>query len=171
MRPLIAAELPFPSRFYRPEQLRQSAKFLVDATHPEWWGLGGEAEKEEEEERRRKKSMLETGADGWKARKEDERKEDKERIKKAFGESKVSLSDSVEGHMSIELKIGAATDRLRGPRGLPRPRRHPRLLFDTLLPLFPRVSPPCNLLDGTGPTDLAPYRADPLHSTHTSQHS
>lgn len=89
MRPLIAAELGFPGRFYVPEQLRQSSKYIVDSTHPTWWGLGGEAEKDEEDERRRRKTMLETGADGWKARKDDERKEGKERIKKAFGESKV----------------------------------------------------------------------------------
>lgn len=89
VRPLLVKELPYPAAFYQPEQLRQSAKFVVDATHPSWWGLGGEAEKEEEEERRRKRVMLETGTDGWKSRKDEERKEGKEKMKKTFGEGKV----------------------------------------------------------------------------------
>ncbi|KAL8278402.1 hypothetical protein RQP46_009092 [Phenoliferia psychrophenolica] len=108
VRPLIAGDLPFPTRFYRPEQLRQAAKYIVDATHPEWWGLGGEAEKEEEEERRRKKAMLETGAEGWKARKDDERKEGKERIKKAFGESKIA-SAAREVFLALESTLAASS--------------------------------------------------------------
>ncbi|KAM0752351.1 hypothetical protein T439DRAFT_324425 [Meredithblackwellia eburnea MCA 4105] len=92
VRPLIAESLPFPSKFYQPEQLRQSAKFVVDANHPGWWGMGGETEKDEEDERKRRKAMLDTGIEGFKERKEGERKEGKEKMKKAFGESKISVA-------------------------------------------------------------------------------
>lgn len=90
VRALLAPELPFPTAFYRPNALRAAAQHTVEAAHPDWWGLGGEAEREAEEERRRKKALLETGIEGVKERKEGERREGKERMKKTFGEGKVS---------------------------------------------------------------------------------
>ncbi|KAK4697531.1 sorting and assembly machinery component 37, partial [Phenoliferia sp. Uapishka_3] len=108
IRPLVASALPFPSKLYRPEQLRQSSKYIVDATHPDWWGLGGEAEKEEEEERRRRKAMLETGAEGWKERKDEERKEGKQRIKKAFGETKIAC-EAREVFLTFESALAASS--------------------------------------------------------------
>lgn len=89
VRALLAPELPFPTAFYRPNALRAAAQHTVEAAHPDWWGLGGEAEREAEEERRRKKALLETGIEGVKERKEGERREGKERMKKTFGEGKV----------------------------------------------------------------------------------
>lgn len=65
---------------------------MVESTQEGWWGLGGEAEKEAEDERRRKRVLLDTGSDAWKERKEEERKEGKETIKKAFGKGKVRCS-------------------------------------------------------------------------------
>ncbi|GAA5967963.1 hypothetical protein JCM11641_003682 [Rhodosporidiobolus odoratus] len=88
-RSLLVPSLPFPTSFYRPGQFRQAAHDLVDSTHPTWWGMGGEAEKEEELERRRKKALLETGIEGVKERKLEDRREGKERVKKTFGEGKI----------------------------------------------------------------------------------
>lgn len=90
VRALLAPELPFPTAFYRPNALRAAAQHTVEAAHPDWWGLGGEAEREAEEERRRKKALLETGIEGVRERREGERREGKERMKKTFGEGKVS---------------------------------------------------------------------------------
>ncbi|GAA6003124.1 hypothetical protein JCM10207_001760 [Rhodosporidiobolus poonsookiae] len=89
VRSLLLPSFPFPSNFYRPNQLRHAAHELVDATHPLWWGLGGEAEKEEELQRRRKRALLETGTEGVRERKEEERREVKERVRKTFGEGKI----------------------------------------------------------------------------------
>ncbi|GAA6047666.1 hypothetical protein JCM3770_001616 [Rhodotorula araucariae] len=89
VRALLAASLPFPSSFYRPNALRQAAHDTVDATHPDWWGLGGEADREQDDERRRKKALLETGIDGIRERKEQTRRDGKERVKKTFGEGKI----------------------------------------------------------------------------------
>lgn len=81
--------MPYPVRLWRPAQLRDNARELVEATHPDWWNLGGEAEKEEEAARRRKKALIETGVDGIRERKDEERKDSKERMRNAFGEGKV----------------------------------------------------------------------------------
>lgn len=89
IRTLLCASLPFPTNLYRPETLRASAKSIVEASHEEWWNLGGEAEKDEEDERRRKRVLLESGPDGMK-RKAEEKKEGKEKMKRAFGEGRVS---------------------------------------------------------------------------------
>lgn len=89
VRSLLAPALPFPTAFYRPNALRAHAQHTVEATHPEWWGLGGEADREAEEERKRKKALLETGIEGIKERKDGERRDGKERMKKTFGEGKV----------------------------------------------------------------------------------
>lgn len=79
----------YPIKFYRPAQLRESARELVEATHPTWWGMGGEAEKEEEAQRRRKKALLETGVEGLKEREKEERRDGKDRVRNTFGEGKV----------------------------------------------------------------------------------
>lgn len=96
VRSLLADALPFPTAYYRPNALRAHAQHTVEAAHPEWWGLGGEAEKEQEEERKRKKALLETGIEGIKERKDGERREGKERMRKTFGEGKVSPRDASE---------------------------------------------------------------------------
>lgn len=89
VRSLLVPHLPFPTSFYRPAQLRESAQELVTSLHPDWWGLGGETEKEEEMQKKRKKALLDTGVEGLKERREEARKEGKERMKKTFGEGKV----------------------------------------------------------------------------------
>lgn len=96
VRSLLADALPFPTAYYRPNALRAHAQHTVEAAHPEWWGLGGEAEKEQEEERKRKKALLETGIEGIKERKDGERREGKERMRKTFGEGKVRIGDASE---------------------------------------------------------------------------
>ncbi|SCV66980.1 BQ2448_5626 [Microbotryum intermedium] len=86
---LLAPSFAYPLRLIRPAQLRQTAHDLVDATQPTWWNLGGHAEKEEESERRAKKVLLASGTEGVRERKEEEEKDNKERIKNKFGESKI----------------------------------------------------------------------------------
>lgn len=138
VRALLAPELPFPTAFYRPNALRAAAQHTVDAAHPDWWGLGGEAEREAEEERRRKKALLETGIEGVKERKEGERREGKERMKKTFGEGKV------RAHMRLvctstgfgQLTLSTTSDHLGREAGLYRARIDTRRLLDSLLLLF-----------------------------------
>lgn len=89
VRSLLLPSLPFPTAFTRPTALRHAAHAIVEATHPNWWGLGGEADKEADDERRRKKALLETGIDGIKERNDLTRRDGKERVKKTFGEGKV----------------------------------------------------------------------------------
>ncbi|GAA6029444.1 hypothetical protein JCM8097_003682 [Rhodosporidiobolus ruineniae] len=107
-RNLLVPSLAFPTNFYRPGQLRQAAHELVDATHPTWWGLGGEAEREEEMERKRKKALLETGTDGIKERKAEDRKEGKERMKKTFGEGKI-VSAARDAFNALEATLAASS--------------------------------------------------------------
>ena len=90
MRSLLVPQLPFPTAFYRPAQIRDAAQGVVTSLHSEWWGLGGEAEREEEMQQKRKKALLDTGVEGLKERREEARKEGKERMRKTFGEGKVS---------------------------------------------------------------------------------
>lgn len=138
VRALLAPELPFPTAFYRPNALRAAAQHTVDAAHPDWWGLGGEAEREAEEERRRKKALLETGIEGVKERKEGERREGKERMKKTFGEGKVSARTRLVcmstgfGKLTLPTKL----DHLGREAGLYCARIDTRRLFDSLLLLF-----------------------------------
>ncbi|TNY21583.1 hypothetical protein DMC30DRAFT_415861, partial [Rhodotorula diobovata] len=89
VRSLLVPSLPFPTAFTRPNALRTAARDTVDATHPGWWGLGGEADAEADEERRRKKALLETGIEGIKERGDLARRDGKERVKKTFGEGKI----------------------------------------------------------------------------------
>ncbi|GAA5922604.1 hypothetical protein JCM3775_005790 [Rhodotorula graminis] len=89
VRSLLLPSFPFPTAFTRPTALRHAAHAVVDATHPDWWGLGGEADKEADDERRRKKALLETGIDGIKERNDLTRRDGKERVKKTFGEGKI----------------------------------------------------------------------------------
>lgn len=91
VRPLLALAIPFPSRLYRPEQMRRSAQHVVTAGHPLWWGMGGEAEAEDQNERNHRRALLEPGVEGLKERLEEQRRESKARMKKTFGEGKVSL--------------------------------------------------------------------------------
>ncbi|KWU44895.1 hypothetical protein RHOSPDRAFT_33433 [Rhodotorula sp. JG-1b] len=108
VRALLAPELPFPTAFYRPNALRAAAQHTVEAAHPDWWGLGGEAEREAEEERRRKKALLETGIEGVKERKEGERREGKERMKKTFGEGKI-ISAARQVFTALESTLAASS--------------------------------------------------------------
>ncbi|BGP13679.1 hypothetical protein JCM10213v2_001614 [Rhodosporidiobolus nylandii] len=108
VRALLVPSFPFPTNFYRPGQLRQAAHDLVDATHPLWWGLGGEAEKEEELQRRRKRALLETGIEGMKERKSEDRKEGKERVKKTFGEGKL-VAAAREVFTALESTLAASS--------------------------------------------------------------
>lgn len=82
----------YPTKMWRPAQLRESARELVEATHPTWWGMGGEAEAEEEAQRRRKRALLDTGIEGIKERKDEERRDSKDRVRKTFGEGKVGAN-------------------------------------------------------------------------------
>lgn len=85
VRALLAEPLPYPQKFYVPNQVRESAKNLVT---DEWWGLGGEIEKEEEDERRRKRNLLE----GKSLQVEAGAKEDgREKVRKTFGVNKISI--------------------------------------------------------------------------------
>ncbi|KAK4332996.1 Tom37 domain-containing protein [Rhodotorula toruloides] len=108
IRSLLIPSLPWPSAFYRPNALRASARTQVDALHPDWWGLGGEAEKEAEDERRRKKALLETGVEGIRERKEEERREGKERMKKTFGEGKI-VSAARQVFTALESTLAASS--------------------------------------------------------------
>ncbi|SCZ95834.1 BZ3500_MvSof-1268-A1-R1_Chr8-1g09828 [Microbotryum saponariae] len=99
---VLAPSFSYPLRLIRPAQLREQAHDLVDATQPTWWNLGGQAEKEEEKERRAKKVLLASGTEGVRERKEEQRKEGKERIKKKFGESKVR---KVHGIIAAAQKV------------------------------------------------------------------
>ncbi|BGP22658.1 hypothetical protein Rt10032_c08g3527 [Rhodotorula toruloides] len=108
IRSLLLPSLPWPSAFYRPNALRASARAQVDALHLEWWGLGGEAEKEAEDERRRKKALLETGVEGIRERKEEERREGKERMKKTFGEGKI-VSAARQVLTALESTLAASS--------------------------------------------------------------
>ncbi|GAA5861733.1 hypothetical protein JCM8547_000718 [Rhodosporidiobolus lusitaniae] len=107
-RSLLVPSLPFPTNFYRPGQLRQAAHDLIDATHPNWWGLGGEAEKEEEAERRRKRALLESGTEGIKERRDETRREGKERVKKTFGEGKI-VSAARAVFTALETTLAASS--------------------------------------------------------------
>ncbi|BGP05873.1 hypothetical protein JCM10049v2_001689 [Rhodotorula toruloides] len=108
IRSLLVPSLPWPTAFYRPNALRASARTQVDALHPDWWGLGGEAEKEAEDERRRKKALLETGVEGIRERKEEERREGKERMKKTFGEGKI-VSAARQVFTALESTLAASS--------------------------------------------------------------
>ncbi|BGP45862.1 hypothetical protein JCM10450v2_001697 [Rhodotorula kratochvilovae] len=108
VRALLAPSLPFPQAFYRPNALRQAAHDTVDATHPDWWGLGGEDEKEQEDERRRKKALLETGIDGIRERKEQTRRDGKERVKKTFGEGKI-IAAARELFTALETTLASSS--------------------------------------------------------------
>ncbi|GAA5822713.1 hypothetical protein JCM11251_004352 [Rhodosporidiobolus azoricus] len=107
-RSLLLPSLTFPYTFYRPGQLRQSAHDLVDATHPTWWGLGGEAEQEAEAEKRRKRALLETGTDGIRERKEEERREGKDRVRKTFGEGKI-VGAAREAFTALETTLASSS--------------------------------------------------------------
>ncbi|KAK4053097.1 hypothetical protein OIV83_001832 [Microbotryomycetes sp. JL201] len=107
-RQLLAKHLAYPVRFWRPEQLRESARQLVDATHTSWWGLGGETEKEEDAEKRRKKALLETGIEGVKDRRDEDRKDTRERMRKVFGESKI-VSAAREVFTALESTLAASS--------------------------------------------------------------
>ncbi|CEQ39877.1 SPOSA6832_01422 [Sporobolomyces salmonicolor] len=114
IRSLLLPHLPFPTSFYRPAQLRESARELVESLHSDWWGLGGEAEKEEELQKRRKKALLETGPEGIRERREEDRREGKERMKKTFGEGKVGtcfsswqLSDAADRRTAGQIVSAA----------------------------------------------------------------
>ncbi|GAA5911151.1 uncharacterized protein JCM6883_004288 [Sporobolomyces salmoneus] len=108
VRSLLVPHLPFPSAYYRPAQLRESAQELVTSLHPDWWGLGGEAEKEEEMQQKRKKALLDTGLEGLKERRDEARKEGKERMKKTFGEGKI-VAAAREVFMSLETTLAASS--------------------------------------------------------------
>ncbi|GAA5927717.1 hypothetical protein JCM1841_006018 [Sporobolomyces salmonicolor] len=108
IRSLLLPHLPFPTSFYRPAQLRESARELVESLHSDWWGLGGEAEKEEELQKRRKKALLETGPEGIRERREEDRREGKERMKKTFGEGKI-VSAAREVFTSLETTLAASS--------------------------------------------------------------
>ncbi|GAA5978346.1 hypothetical protein JCM10908_004323 [Rhodotorula pacifica] len=108
VRALLAPELPFPTAFFRPNALRAQAQLTVESAHPDWWGLGGEAEREAEEERKRKKALLETGIEGVKERKEGERREGKERMKKTFGEGKI-ISAARQVFTALESTLAASS--------------------------------------------------------------
>ncbi|GAA5831663.1 hypothetical protein JCM5353_000996 [Sporobolomyces roseus] len=108
VRSLLVPHLPFPTSFYRPAQLRESAQELVTSLHPDWWGLGGETEKEEEMQKKRKKALLDTGVEGLKERREEARKEGKERMKKTFGEGKI-VSAAREVFASLETTLASSS--------------------------------------------------------------
>ncbi|GAA6012510.1 hypothetical protein JCM11491_004356 [Sporobolomyces phaffii] len=108
VRSLLVPHLPFPTSFYRPAQLRESAQALVNSLHPNWWGLGGETEKEEEMQKKRKKALLDTGLEGLKERREEARKEDKERMKKTFGEGKI-VAAARKVFTSLETTLAASS--------------------------------------------------------------
>ena len=120
VRKLVAANLPFPANLYRPESLRQSAQNIIEATHPDWWTLGGEAEKDEEDERRRKRVLLETGPEGFKDRKIEEKKQEKEIIKKAFGSAQI-VSSATECFTRLESLLGKSTTPYFFDRSTPSP--------------------------------------------------
>ncbi|KAM0792494.1 hypothetical protein ACM66B_005166 [Microbotryomycetes sp. NB124-2] len=107
-RQLLAQHLGYPVKFWRPEQLRESARQLVEATHSSWWGLGGETEKEEDAEKRRKKALLETGIEGVKDRRDEDRKDSRERMRKVFGESKI-VSAAREVFNALESTLAASS--------------------------------------------------------------
>lgn len=141
VRALLAPELPFPTAFFRPNALRAAARETVDASHPDWWGLGGEAEREAEQERQRKKALLETGVEGVKERQEGERREGKERMKKTFGEGKVSPLAGTRGTCFRQRKAHARNapplaDHLGRATSLHRARVYPRRLVHAFLLLF-----------------------------------
>ncbi|GAA5878481.1 hypothetical protein JCM3774_006415 [Rhodotorula dairenensis] len=108
VRALLAPGLPFPTAFFRPNALRAAARETVEASHPDWWGLGGEAEREAEQERKRKKALLETGIEGVKERKEGERRDGKERMKKTFGEGKI-VSAARQVFTALESTLAASS--------------------------------------------------------------
>ncbi|GAA5932906.1 uncharacterized protein JCM15063_002239 [Sporobolomyces koalae] len=108
VRQLLIPHLPFPASFYRPAQLRESAQELVTSLHPDWWGLGGEAEKEEEMNKQRKRALLDTGVEGLKERREEARKEGKERMKKTFGEGKI-VSAARRVFVSLETTLASSS--------------------------------------------------------------
>ncbi|GAA5970330.1 hypothetical protein JCM3765_003046 [Sporobolomyces pararoseus] len=108
VRSLLVPHLPFPTSFYRPAQLRESAQEVVTALHPAWWGLGGESEKEEEMQKKRKKALLDTGVEGLKERRDEARKEDKERMKKTFGEGKI-VAAAREVFTTLETTLAASS--------------------------------------------------------------
>lgn len=108
VRSLLIPRLAFPSSYYRPGQLRESAQDAVTALHPEWWGLGGEAEREEALEQKRKRALLDTGVEGLKERREEARKEGKERMKKTFGEGKI-VSAARQVFNSLETTLAKSS--------------------------------------------------------------
>ncbi|GJN88683.1 hypothetical protein Rhopal_001649-T1 [Rhodotorula paludigena] len=107
-RSLLTPSLAFPHNYTRPHALRFAAKEIVDSTHPTWWGLGGETEREAEDERRRKKALLETGIEGIRERKVEERREGKERIKKTLGEGKI-VSAARDVFAALESTLAASS--------------------------------------------------------------
>ncbi|KAK4058677.1 hypothetical protein OIO90_000121 [Microbotryomycetes sp. JL221] len=107
-RQLLVQHLNYPVRFWRPEQLRESARQLVEATHSAWWGMGGETEKEEEADRRKKRVLLETGVEGVKDRVNEERKDSRDRMRKVFGESKIAAA-AREVFTALETTLAASS--------------------------------------------------------------
>ncbi|GAA6059531.1 hypothetical protein JCM10212_006029 [Sporobolomyces blumeae] len=108
VRSLLIPHFAFPASFYRPAQLREAAQDLVTSLHPDWWGLGGEAEREEELQKKRQRALLETGLDGIKERRDEARKEGKERMKKTFGEGKI-VSAAREVFASLESTLATSS--------------------------------------------------------------
>ncbi|ORY61908.1 hypothetical protein BCR35DRAFT_355142 [Leucosporidium creatinivorum] len=107
-RQLLASSMSYPTKMWRPAQLRESARELVEATHPTWWGMGGEAEAEEEAQRRRKKALLETGIEGVRERKDEERRDGKDRVRKTFGEGKIAAA-AREVFTALESTLAASS--------------------------------------------------------------
>ena len=137
VRSLLVPHLPFPTSFYRPAQLRESAQELVTSLHPDWWGLGGESEKEEEMQKKRKKALLDTGVEGLKERREEARKEGKERMKKTFGEGKVCFCSCPLISSSLtQFAINRSFPLLA--KSLPRSRRRSLHLLHRSFSLLPR---------------------------------
>ncbi|GAA5830247.1 hypothetical protein JCM3766R1_002839 [Sporobolomyces carnicolor] len=108
VRSLLVPQLPFPTAFYRPAQIRDAAQGVVTSLHSEWWGLGGEAEREEEMQQKRKKALLDTGVEGLKERREEARKEGKERMRKTFGEGKI-VATARDVFASLEATLAASS--------------------------------------------------------------
>jgi len=52
--------------------------------------MGGEAERDEEAAKRQKRALVGSGIEGMKERLDEQKKEGKEKMKRAFGEGKVS---------------------------------------------------------------------------------
>ena len=82
--------------------------------------MGGEAEKDEEDERRRKRVLLETGPEGWKDRKIEEKKQEKETMKKTFGSAQI-VSAATECFARLESLLEKSTTAYFFDRTTPSP--------------------------------------------------